>query len=130
MKTILLIDDNKDILENLTEYLEMEGYKILSATNGKNGIELAKQHIPHLILCDTLMPDLDGYEVLHLLLETCKTHKIPFVFSTSNSEKVDKTKAIELGADDYLIKPYDMETLAKVIQHWLKSGTNTNLLKR
>ena len=124
MKTILLIEDNKEILENLTEYLEIEGYRILGANNGRKGFELAMEFIPDLIICDVLMPEMDGHEVLHLLLATSKTHEIPFIFSTSMSEKVDRNEALALGADDYIIKPFDMELLLKMINAWLKTGSN------
>lgn len=124
MKTILLIEDNKDILENLTEYLELEGYKVLFASNGKEGLELAIKFIPDLIICDVLMPEMDGHEVLRLILDTAKTHEIPFIFSTSNSEKVDRTKAIELGADDYIIKPFELETLLVMSKKWINSGSD------
>jgi len=123
MKTILLIEDNNEILENFTEYLEIEGYKVIGASNGKRGVELAVEFIPDLIICDVLMPEMDGHEVLHLLLETSKTHEIPFIFSTSMSEKVDRKEALALGADDYIIKPFDMELLLKMIDTWLKSGS-------
>lgn len=121
MATILLIEDNLTILENLTEYFEMEGYKILTATNGKKGIELANKNIPDLIICDTKMPAMDGYEVLQLILELKKTHEIPFIFSTSNSENVDRTKALELGADDYIIKPFELQTILAMAKKWIKS---------
>jgi len=124
MKTILVIEDNKDILDNLTEYFEMEGYKILAANNGKTGVELARQFIPDLIICDVLMHEMDGYGVLHLLLDTSETHEIPFIFSTSMSEKVDRTEALRLGADDYIVKPFDMELLLKMVRIWIKSGSN------
>jgi len=123
MPTILLIEDNIPILENLTEYFEMEGYKTLIADNGKRGIELAREHIPDLIICDTKMPVMDGYEVLHLILDLAKTHEIPFIFSTSNAEKVDRTKALELGADDYIIKPFAPEALLKMVKTWIMSGS-------
>src|SRR6185295_3023141 len=99
MATILLIEDNLPILENLTEYFEMEGYKILIADNGKKGIDLARAYLPDLIICDTKMPVMDGYEVLHLILDFKRTYEIPFIFSTSNAENVDRIKALELGAD-------------------------------
>jgi DNA-binding response OmpR family regulator len=124
MKTILLIEDNYQILENFTEYLEMEGYNILGASNGKKGVELAMEFLPDLIICDVLMPGMDGHEVLYLLLATSKTHEIPFIFSTSMSEKVDRNEALALGADDYIIKPFDMELLLKMINAWLKKGSN------
>ncbi len=123
MKTILLIEDNKDILENLTEYLELEGYRVLFANSGKEGLELARKFIPDLIICDVLMPEMDGHEVLRLILDTAKTHEIPFIFSTSNSEKVDRTKALELGADDYIIKPFELEALLVLSKKWIKSGS-------
>jgi DNA-binding response OmpR family regulator len=116
LQTILLIEDNPDILENLTEFLEMEGYKILSANNGKRGLELAAEFIPDLIICDVLMHEMDGYEVLRLLLDTTKTHEIPFIFSTSMSEKVDRTEAMKLGAADYIVKPFELTTLLKMVQ--------------
>ncbi len=123
MKTILLIEDTSEILENLTEYLEMEGYTILVANNGKRGIELASEFIPDLIICDVLMREMDGHEVLRLLLANAKTHDIPFIFSTSMSEKFDKTHSLELGADDYIIKPFELETLLKMVRIWINSGS-------
>jgi DNA-binding response OmpR family regulator len=127
MATILLIEDNIPILENLTEYFEMEGFKILIADNGKKGIELAREHVPDLIICDTKMPVMDGYEVLHLLLDLVKTYEIPFIFSTSNAEKVDRIKALELGADDYIIKPFDPEALLKMARIWIMSGSKRHV---
>ena len=127
MKTILLIEDNNEILENFTEFLEIEGYKILGASNGNQGIELAMKFIPDLIICDVLMPDMDGYEVLHSLLETSTTHQIPFIFSTSMSEKVERREALSLGADDYIIKPFDMEVLLKMVKTWIKTGSERQI---
>jgi CheY-like chemotaxis protein len=123
MKTILLIEDNNSILENLTEYFELEGYRILIANNGERGVELARELIPDLIICDVLMPQMDGHEVLQLILETARTYEIPFIFSTSMSEKIDKTEALIAGADDYIIKPYDPEILLEMAKKWIKSGS-------
>lgn len=123
MKTILLIEDNKEILENLTEYLELEGFKILFADNGKRGVELAREFIPDLIVCDVKMPEMDGHEVLHQLLDAAKTHDIPFIFSTSMSEKIDRTESLNLGADDYIIKPFAPEVLLKIANSLIKSGS-------
>ncbi len=123
MKTILLIEDNTDILENLTEFLELEGYKVWPANNGKRGVELATEFPPDLIICDVLMPGMDGHEVLRLLLDTARTFQIPFIFSTSNSEKVDRQTALKLGADDYIVKPFELETLLKMVEIWIKSGS-------
>jgi len=123
METILLIEDNIDILENLTEYLELEGYKVITANNGKSGVQLAKVFAPDLIICDTLMPEMGGHEVLRLLMEKTATRQIPFIFSTSNSENVDREEALRLGADDYIIKPFEVEALLKIVRTWLKSGS-------
>jgi DNA-binding response OmpR family regulator len=120
-KVILIVEDNTSILENLTEYLEMEGYEIMAAHNGSSGVELANEFLPDLIICDVLMPDMNGYEVLRLLLETIKWHEIPFIFSTSNAEKIDRDEALKLGADDYIIKPFDPEVLLKMANAWTKS---------
>ncbi|MBL0272647.1 MAG: response regulator [Chitinophagaceae bacterium] len=126
MKKILLIEDTNDILENLTEYLQMEGFEILVANNGKTGVELAREFIPDLIICDVLMRDMDGHEVLYLLLETDSTNQIPFIFSTSMSEKHDRVESLKLGADDYIVKPFDPETLLKMARTWIKSGSKRN----
>ncbi|HXD93679.1 MAG TPA: response regulator [Bacteroidia bacterium] len=123
MKTILLIEDNREILENLTEYLELEGYKILTANNGDKGIKLANELKPDLIICDVLMPEMNGLEVLQVLLKTGKTSDIPFIFSSSMSEKIDKASAIKLGADDYITKPFTLESLLIVVKNCISIGT-------
>jgi len=123
MKTKLLNKNKKDILDNLTEYLEMEGYAVIVATNGKRGVELAIECIPDLIVCDVLMCVMDGHEVLRQLLLTPVTYEIPFIFSTSMSEKFDKTTALRLGADDYIIKPFEPENLLRLAERWIASGS-------
>lgn len=127
MQTILLIEDNINILENLSEYLEIEGYKILVANTGRKGIELAQEYNPDLIICDVLMAEMDGYEVLHILLETAKTKEIPFIFSTSMSEKIDRIESLKLGADDFIVKPFELELLLKMIKKLLKSGSKRQI---
>jgi CRP/FNR family transcriptional regulator, cyclic AMP receptor protein len=118
MKKILLIEDTPEILENFTEYLEMHGYEVHAADNGKGGVALAIEISPDLIICDALMADMDGFEVLKLIRSLDKSTKIPFVFSTSLSEKIDKTEALSLGADDYLVKPFDLSKLLEVAKKW------------
>jgi len=123
MKTILLIESNNAIRENLAEGLQMEGYHILMSDNGKKGVELAQACMPDLIISEILMHEMDGYEVLRLLLDTDKTNKIPFIFSTTKSEKKDRTLALGLGADDYIVKPYGFEPLFAMAETWIKSGS-------
>lgn len=118
MKKILLIEDTPEILENFTEYLEMHGYEVFDADNGKKGVELATKISPDLIICDVLMPGMDGFEVMRLIANTGTTPKIPFIFSTSLSADIDKVEALMLGADDYLVKPFDLSKLLEVVKKW------------
>jgi len=120
MKTILLIEDNKELRQNTAEILELAGYKVLSAENGKIGVELAFSHAPDLIVCDIMMPELDGYGVLYMLSKNSSTSSIPFIFLTARSEKNDLRKGMEMGADDYLTKPFDDLELLKVVEIRLK----------
>jgi CRP/FNR family cyclic AMP-dependent transcriptional regulator len=122
MKTILLIEDTPSILENLTEYLELEGYRILGACDGKTGVEMAVILKPDLIICDMLMRDMDGKEVLCKLMASPQTASIPFIFSTSMSEKGNEKEALELGADVYLVKPFQTELLMESIITCLNKG--------
>lgn len=123
MKTLLIIEDTEELLENLKEYFEMEGFKVVGARSGKIGVELAEELTPDLIICDVLMPELDGFQVLDKILHMAKTYKIPFIFSTSLSEKVNKEQALRLGADDYIIKPFELDSLLKLVNAWIKSGS-------
>ena len=107
-KTILLIEDNAAMRDNIQEILELSDYKVFTAVNGKLGVELAKREKPDLIICDITMPELDGYGVLHILGKSDETAGIPFVFLTAKAEKSDFRKGMTLGADDYLTKPLMM----------------------
>jgi len=120
MKTILLIEDNNKIRENIGEILELAGYKILSAENGKVGVGITKETIPDLIICDVMMPELDGYGVLHVLSKNPATAGIPFIFLTAKSEKDDVRKGMNMGADDYLTKPFDDVELLNAVEIRLK----------
>jgi cAMP-binding proteins - catabolite gene activator and regulatory subunit of cAMP-dependent protein kinases len=116
MKTVLIIEDNADIRESCSEILELSGYKVFAASNGKTGIELATQHQPDVILCDIMMPELDGFGVLYLLGKNPATSEIPFIFLTAKTERVNFRKAMEMGADDYLTKPFDDMELLHAIE--------------
>ncbi len=122
MKTVLVIDDNKDIRENTAEILEMAGYKTITAENGKKGVEAALQEKPDVIVCDIMMPELDGYGVLHLLRKNPATEHIPFVFLTAKTERSDFRKGMEMGADDYITKPFDDIELLNAIEIRLKKA--------
>jgi CRP/FNR family transcriptional regulator, polysaccharide utilization system transcription regulator len=122
MKTILLIEDNADLRENTAELLEESNYKIITAENGKIGIELAINHLPDLIICDIMMPELDGYEVLEILSKNPLTETIPFVFLTARSENSDLRKGMSLGADDYITKPFKEVELIEAIETRLRKN--------
>ena len=120
-RTILIIEDNLEIREGTAEILELTGrYNVLTAENGKIGVELANKNIPDLILCDIMMPELDGYGVLYMLSKQEATIHIPFIFLTAKSERVDMRKAMEMGADDYLVKPFDDIELLNSIESRLR----------
>lgn len=120
MRTILIIDDNKDIRENTAEILSLDGYNTLVAEDGRKGVELAISKKPDLIVCDIMMPELDGYGVLHFLKKNPETQDIPFVFLTAKAERSDLRKGMDMGADDYITKPFDDIELLNAIETRLK----------
>lgn len=124
---ILVIEDNDDVRENLCELLSLTGYTIISAPNGMQGVKEAITHLPKLILCDVMMPELDGFGVLRILHQNPKTVDIPFIFLTAKADKTDFRKGMGLGADDYITKPYDDIELLDAIQ--MRLDKNKNLAK-
>jgi CRP-like cAMP-binding protein len=120
MKRILLIEDNHEIRENTAEILELDGYEVITAENGKIGVELASSSKPDLIICDIMMPVLDGYSVLHLLTKNPDTENIPFIFLTAKADRQDFRKGMEMGADDYITKPFDDVDLLNAIESRFK----------
>ncbi len=120
MKSVLVIDDNPDIRENTAEILDLAGYKTFTAENGKRGVETALKEHPDVIVCDIMMPDLDGYGVLHLLRKNESTQNTPFIFLTAKTERGDFRKGMEMGADDYITKPFEDIELLNAIEVRLK----------
>ncbi|MGJ7033265.1 response regulator [Niabella hirudinis] len=120
MKKILLIEDNDDIRDNTAEILELSGYTVITAANGKTGVEKAIEHIPDLVICDIMMPVLDGYGVLHALHKNAATKNIPFIFLTAKTERSDLRRGMELGADDYITKPFTGTELLNAVDGRLK----------
>jgi len=116
MKTILIIEDTLEVRENLAEILELSGYTALQAENGKVGVKMAQEHKPDLIICDVMMPELDGFGVLKILNKTPELMDIPFMFLTAKVEKQDFRKGMGLGADDYITKPFDDVELLDAIE--------------
>lgn len=129
-KTILVIEDNSEMSENIASILELEQYKVLTAPNGKIGVTMAQDHHPDLILCDIMMPELDGYGVFHVLGKDNSTSSIPFVFLTAKADKSEIRTGMNLGADDYITKPFEGSDLLKVIEVRLnKSEKLKNIFK-
>ncbi len=120
MRRLLVIDDHDDIRENIAEILSLAGYEALTAENGKKGVEKALKEKPDLVICDIMMPELDGYGVLHLLRKNESTENTPFIFLTARTERVDFRKGMEMGADDYITKPFDDIELLNAIEIRLK----------
>ena len=119
-KKILVIEDNEEVREVLEEVLELSGYEVHSAENGMDGVELALSNPPDLILCDVMMPKLDGFGVLNILGRKPATADIPFIFLTAKAEKSDFRRGMNLGADDYITKPFYKDDLLSVIETRLK----------
>lgn len=126
MTNILIIEDEEAIRENILELLEAENFKAIGAENGIKGIEIAKQNKLDLIICDVMMPEIDGYGVLKALRQEPDTATVPFIFLTALADKTDTRKGMELGADDYLTKPCTPEELLKAIAIRLKKQAAIN----
>lgn len=122
MKRILVIEDTLEVRENLAEILELSNYTVDTAENGKEGVKQALSNPPDLILCDVMMPELDGFGVLRILDSKPKTNDIPFIFLTAKAEKTDMRKGMNLGADDYITKPFDDVELLDAIEMRLKKS--------
>lgn len=123
LKKILVIEDDFALRQSIQELLESEGFQTVGAANGRTGIEFAHQHLPHLIISDIQMPDIDGYDVLGALQKSSITATIPFIFLTARSSKSDLRQGMEQGADDYLIKPCTADELLKAIDRRLSKQT-------
>ncbi|EDX78164.1 hypothetical protein MC7420_7902 [Coleofasciculus chthonoplastes PCC 7420] len=115
MVKILVIEDEESVRENILELLDAEGFDAIIAENGQKGLHLAQQHDPDLILCDVLMPEMDGYGVLSALRSQGKTATIPFLFLTAKAAKTDIKQGMNLGANAYLTKPFTLAELLDAI---------------
>lgn len=123
MKKILLIEDNKDIRENTAEILELANYKVFIAENGKIGVEIALKEKPDLIICDIMMPVLDGYGVFHLVHKNPEIRDTPFIFLSAKTERSDIRKGMSMGADDYITKPFEGAELLEAVEGRLKKAS-------
>ena len=116
MKKILVIEDEAELRANVARFLKAEGYEVETADNGASGIEAACARKPDLIVCDIAMPEMDGFGVLFSLRENVTTSSIPFIFLTASTRTYDRKWGVELGADDYITKPFKLEQLLAAIR--------------
>jgi len=116
MRRLLLIEDDTILRENTAELLELSDYQVMTAPNGKIGMQLAKKHLPDLIVCDIMMPEMDGYAVLEALSNDESTKYIPFIYLSAKTERQDVRRGMNLGADDYITKPFSEEELISAIE--------------
>jgi CRP-like cAMP-binding protein/CheY-like chemotaxis protein len=121
-KKILIIEDNEDVRENTAEILQLAQYEVITAENGRIGVALAQKEKPDLIICDITMPVLDGHGTLYLLSKNEETSSIPFIFLTAKAERSEIRKGMEMGADDYLTKPFDDIELLNAIESRLNKN--------
>lgn len=122
MNKILIIEDNNEVRENIAEILSISNYDVVTAENGLIGVRKAETELPNLIICDVMMPELDGFGVLRILSKKPETASIPFIFLTAKTEKEDVRKGMNLGADDYITKPFDDVELLDAIEIRLKKS--------
>ena len=116
MKRILVIEDEADLRANVARCLKAEGYEVLAAGNGAAGVETALAPMPDLIVCDITMPEMDGFGVLFSLRENVTTSQIPFIFLTASTRTYDRQWGVELGANDFITKPFKLDQLLEAIR--------------
>jgi PleD family two-component response regulator len=124
---ILVIEDDFDISNMLRIYFQSQDYEVVVAARGKEGFELCRQQLPHVIVLDIMLPDIDGYEVCRRLRSNLRTSHVPIIFLTQKDERSDKIAGLELGADDYITKPFDIEELRLRVQGSIRRAQQTNL---
>jgi CheY-like chemotaxis protein len=124
---LLLIEDDQDVAEMLIMYFTSHRYEVLHADTGPDGIEMARTRFPSLILLDVMLPYMDGYDVCRHLRQTSMTKYIPILFLTQRDERAAKVKGLELGADDYITKPFDIDELRLRVQGSIRRATRENL---
>ena len=126
-KRLLIIEDDVDVSEMLTAYFESQGYEVFHAEEGADGIALGRSKFPDLILLDVMLPDMDGFDVCRALRTTTLTKYIPITFLTQRDARADKVAGLELGADDYVTKPFDIEELRLRVQRSIERASRDHL---
>lgn len=124
---LLLVEDDYDVAEMLLMFFETQGYEVVHADNGTDGVALARSRFPNVILLDVMLPDMDGYDVCLRLRRSALTKFIPILFLTQRDERASKVRGLELGADDYITKPFDIDELRLRVKGTINRATRENL---
>jgi DNA-binding NarL/FixJ family response regulator len=119
-KRLLLIDDDPNLILLVKDYLEFRGYEVLTADNGKEALNLLEQHLPDMIVCDIMMPEMDGYALIENVRQDPRTSWIPVLFLSARGQSQDRIKGLNLGADVYMVKPFEPEELVAQVESSLK----------
>lgn len=130
MKKILIVDDEQDIVESLKFVLDTSGYNCFTAYNGEDGLKLAKELMPDLIILDVMMPKINGYKISRLLKYDNKYKNIPIIMITARSQAEDKLIGEETGADEYITKPFDLDEVLRLVEKHLCKEQNGSCNKQ
>ena len=121
-KKLLLIDDDPNLILLVKDYLEFRGYEVMAAGNGREALEILNLHLPDMIICDVMMPEMDGYAFVNKIRQDSRTSCIPIMFLSAKSQSQDKIKGLTTGADIYMIKPFEPEELVAQVESSLKQA--------
>jgi DNA-binding NarL/FixJ family response regulator len=119
---LLLIDDDPNLILLVKDYLEFRGYEVLTAENGREALEILEQHIPDMIICDVMMPEMDGYDLVESVRQDPRTNWIPILFLSAKGQSQDRVKGLNKGADVYMVKPFEPEELVAQVESSLKQS--------
>ncbi|MBW4521091.1 MAG: response regulator transcription factor [Scytolyngbya sp. HA4215-MV1] len=122
-KRLLLIDDDPNLILLVKDYLEFRGYEVITAENGREALEILERDIPDMIICDVMMPEMDGYSLVKQLRENPQTNWIPVLFLSAKGQSQDRVKGLNIGADVYMVKPFEPEELVAQVESSLKSAS-------
>lgn len=122
-RRLLLIDDDPNLILLVKDYLEFRGYEVVTAENGREALEVLEQELPDMIICDVMMPEMDGYSFVRHLREDARTNWIPVLFLSAKGQTQDKVKGLTTGADVYMVKPFEPEELVAQVESSLKQAT-------
>ncbi len=122
-KQLMLVDDDPNLILLVRDYLEFRGYEVITAENGKIALELLGENVPDLIICDIMMPEMDGYTLVKMIRDNPATEWIPVLFLSAKGQSQDKVKGLNTGADVYIVKPFEPEELVAQVESSLRQAT-------